>query len=60
MSFFSSFAFHTLSPIEGLLDNPDTTLEAILDEPDILQECKCQNRRLIDLFVAFFELPFLF
>lgn len=52
MSFFTSFAFHALSPIDGLLDKSDVTLEAILDEPDVLQECKCQNRRLIDLFVA--------
>ena len=37
------------SPIDGLLDKDDCSLEMLLDEPDLLQECKSQNPRLIDL-----------
>ncbi|KAG5644039.1 hypothetical protein DXG03_009191 [Asterophora parasitica] len=44
------FGFHNASAIDSLLDNEDVSLEAILDEDDILQECKAQNTRLIDYF----------
>ena len=33
-----------------MLDKEDVSLEAILDEDDLLQECKSQNTRLIDYF----------
>ena len=33
-----------------MLDKEDVALEAILDEDDLLQECKSQNTRLIDYF----------
>jgi len=33
-----------------LLNKGDVSLEAILDEDDLLQECKAQNTRLIDYF----------
>ena len=33
-----------------MLDKEDVSLEAILDEDDLLQECKAQNTRLIDYF----------
>jgi len=33
-----------------LLDKEDVAVEAILDEDDLLQECKAQNTRLIDYF----------
>jgi serine/threonine-protein phosphatase 6 regulatory subunit 3 len=44
------FGFHTASAIDTLLDKEDVALEAILDEDDLLQECKTQNTRLIDYF----------
>ncbi|TDL24973.1 SAPS-domain-containing protein [Rickenella mellea] len=47
---FWKFGFHNASSIDTLLDNDDVSLEAILDEDDLLQECKSQNTRLIDYF----------
>lgn len=38
------------SSIDSLLNKDDISLEAILDEDDLLQECKAQNTRLIDYF----------
>ncbi|ELU00356.1 hypothetical protein CAPTEDRAFT_184298 [Capitella teleta] len=36
------------SHIDTLLDKEGVTLQEILDEDDVLQECKAQNRRLVD------------
>ncbi|KAH0583441.1 hypothetical protein H2248_009069 [Termitomyces sp. 'cryptogamus'] len=47
---FWRFGFHNASAIDSLLDKEDVQLEAILDEDDLLQECKSQNTRLIDYF----------
>ena len=47
---FVRFGFHNASSIDSLLDKDDVVLEAILDEDDLLQECKAQNTRLIDYF----------
>ncbi|KAI6103591.1 SIT4 phosphatase-associated protein-domain-containing protein [Pisolithus sp. B1] len=47
---FWRFGFHNASAIDSLLDKEDVSLEAILDEDDLLQECKAQNTRLIDYF----------
>lgn len=44
------FGFHNGSSIDSLLDKDDVSLEAIMDEEDVLQECKAQNTRLIDYF----------
>lgn len=44
------FGFHNASSIDTLLDKEAVTLEAILDEDDLLQECKSQNTRLSDYF----------
>jgi serine/threonine-protein phosphatase 6 regulatory subunit 3 len=44
------FGFHTASGIDALLDEDNVALESILDEDDLLQECKAQNTRLIDYF----------
>ncbi|KAF8205512.1 SIT4 phosphatase-associated protein-domain-containing protein [Mycena galopus ATCC 62051] len=44
------FGFHNASAIDSLLDKEDVSVEAILDEDDLLQECKAQNTRLIDYF----------
>ncbi|TFK90277.1 SAPS-domain-containing protein [Polyporus arcularius HHB13444] len=48
--FWSRFGFHNASAIDSLLDKEDVSLESILDEDDLLQECKAQNTRLIDYF----------
>ncbi|KAI0345113.1 SAPS-domain-containing protein [Trametopsis cervina] len=47
---FWRFGFHNASTIDSLLDKEDVSLEAILDEDELLQECKAQNTRLIDYF----------
>lgn len=47
---FWRFGFHNASTIDSLLDKEDVSLEAILDEDDLLQECKAQNSRLVSYF----------
>lgn len=37
------------SPIEQLLDKDEFTLEELLDEDDLIQECKTLNGRLVAL-----------
>ena len=44
------FGFHNASSIDTLLDRDDVALEDLLNEDDLLQECKAQNTRLIDYF----------
>lgn len=44
------FGFQNASVIDALLDKDEVSLEALLDEDDLLQECKAQNTRLIDYF----------
>jgi serine/threonine-protein phosphatase 6 regulatory subunit 3 len=39
------------SDIDTLLDKEDVTLTGILSEDDVLQECKAQNKKLIDFLV---------
>jgi len=48
MSFWKTFGFHTVSAIDTLLESDDFTLEQLLDEEEILQETKSQNKKLID------------
>lgn len=47
-AFHPRFGFDNASSIDNLLDKEDVSLEAILDEDELLQECKAQNARLID------------
>lgn len=35
--------------VESILDKEDFTLEELLDEEDIIQECRALNSRLINL-----------
>ncbi|MEQ2164447.1 hypothetical protein GOODEAATRI_006744 [Goodea atripinnis] len=42
---FWKFDLHTSSHLEALLDKEDVTLAELMDEEDVLQECKAQNRR---------------
>ncbi|XP_034231929.1 serine/threonine-protein phosphatase 6 regulatory subunit 3 isoform X2 [Thrips palmi] len=37
--------------IETLLNKPDVTLLELMDEENILQECKVQNKRLVDFLI---------
>uniref|UniRef100_A0A8C6TPE7 Protein phosphatase 6, regulatory subunit 2a n=1 Tax=Neogobius melanostomus TaxID=47308 RepID=A0A8C6TPE7_9GOBI len=48
---FWKFDLHTSSHIEQLLEREDVTLRELMEEDDILQECKAQNRRLL-LFLS--------
>ncbi|MQM12261.1 hypothetical protein Taro_045175 [Colocasia esculenta] len=40
----------TASPVESILDKDNYTIEDLLDEDEIIQECKALNTRLINLF----------
>jgi len=51
MSFWRTFGFQTVSAIETILEGQDFTLEQLLDEDEILQETKAQNKKLIDFIV---------
>ncbi|XP_072829892.1 serine/threonine-protein phosphatase 6 regulatory subunit 2 isoform X2 [Vicugna pacos] len=45
---FWKFDLNTTSHVDKLLDKEDVTLQELLDGDDILQECKAQNRKLLD------------
>ncbi|KAH7107640.1 SAPS-domain-containing protein [Auriculariales sp. MPI-PUGE-AT-0066] len=47
---FWRFGFHSSSSIDALLDRPDVALESILDDDELLSECKNQNSRLVEFF----------
>jgi len=47
MSFWRTFGFTTISPVETILDREQYTLEELLDEEELLQETKAQNKKLI-------------
>ncbi|XP_022101948.1 serine/threonine-protein phosphatase 6 regulatory subunit 3-like isoform X2 [Acanthaster planci] len=48
---FWKFDVHTTSQVDTLLEKEDVTLMELLDEDDILQECKAQNKKLIDFLI---------
>ncbi|XP_030849892.1 serine/threonine-protein phosphatase 6 regulatory subunit 3-like isoform X2 [Strongylocentrotus purpuratus] len=48
---FWRFGMPTTSHIDTLLEKEDITLSEVLEEDDVLQECKGQNRKLIDFLV---------
>uniref|UniRef100_A0A8C5EV71 Protein phosphatase 6, regulatory subunit 2a n=1 Tax=Gouania willdenowi TaxID=441366 RepID=A0A8C5EV71_GOUWI len=48
---FWKFDLQTTSHIDQLLDRDDVTLRELMEEDDVLQECKAQNRRLL-LFLS--------
>ncbi|XP_054843910.1 serine/threonine-protein phosphatase 6 regulatory subunit 2 isoform X2 [Eublepharis macularius] len=45
---FWKFDLNTTSHVDKLLDKEDVTLQELMDEDDLLQECKAQNRKLVD------------
>mmetsp|Transcript_15253 Transcript_15253/g.22828 ORF Transcript_15253/g.22828 Transcript_15253/m.22828 type:complete len:659 (+) Transcript_15253:40-2016(+) len=51
MSFWRTFGFHTVSPIDTILERDHYTLEELLDEDDLLSECKSQNKKLIEFLL---------
>ncbi|XP_052399921.1 serine/threonine-protein phosphatase 6 regulatory subunit 3 isoform X2 [Carassius gibelio] len=48
---FWKFDLHTTSHIDTLLEKEDVTLTEVMDEEDVLQECKSQNHKLVDFLV---------
>ncbi|XP_057954501.1 uncharacterized protein LOC131148655 isoform X2 [Malania oleifera] len=46
--FWKLTALSTSSPVESVLDKENFTLEELLDEEEIIQECKAMNSRLIN------------
>nr|VDC66704.1 unnamed protein product [Brassica rapa] len=46
--FWKLTALSAASPVESILDKEDFTLEELLDEEDIIQECRALNSRLIN------------
>ncbi|KAK2493875.1 hypothetical protein MC885_004513 [Smutsia gigantea] len=45
---FWKFDLHTSSHLDTLLEQEDLSLPELLDEEDVLQECKVVNRKLLD------------
>ncbi|XP_062058606.1 serine/threonine-protein phosphatase 6 regulatory subunit 2 isoform X3 [Lepus europaeus] len=48
ITMFWKFDLNTTSHVDKLLDKEHVTLQELMDEDDILQECKAQNRKLLD------------
>ncbi|NWH61918.1 PP6R3 phosphatase, partial [Geococcyx californianus] len=48
---FWKFDLHSSSHIDTLLERDDVTLKELMDEEDVLQECKAQNRKLIEFLL---------
>jgi len=46
---FWRFGVHTQSAIDTLLEKDEVTLEEVLEEEELIQECKTHNRKLVDL-----------
>jgi hypothetical protein len=45
---FWRFGYQNISKLDTLLDDENTTLLMILNEEDVLQECKAHHGKLID------------
>ncbi|XP_032077918.1 serine/threonine-protein phosphatase 6 regulatory subunit 2 isoform X3 [Thamnophis elegans] len=45
---FWKFDLNTTSHVDKLLEKEDVTLRELMEEDDVLQECKAQNRKLVD------------
>ncbi|XP_057567095.1 serine/threonine-protein phosphatase 6 regulatory subunit 1 isoform X5 [Hippopotamus amphibius kiboko] len=48
---FWKFDLHTSSHLDTLLEREDLSLPELLDEEDVLQECKVVNRKLLDFLL---------
>lgn len=49
---FWKFNVISTSKIDSLLEKDDVTLQELMEENDILQECKAQNKKLLDFIVT--------
>lgn len=49
---FWKFNLINTSRVETLLNKENVTLKELMDEDDILQECKAQTKNLVELYVA--------
>lgn len=47
-NFWRTFGFQTISAIDTILDRESFTLEELLDEEEIIQETKSQNKKLLE------------
>ena len=47
-----------VTQVEAILDKDNFTLEELLDEEEVIQECKALNSRLINLYVSVNLSPF--
>jgi len=47
---FWGFGYQSQSTIDGVLEKPDCTLEMLLEEEDIIPECKGHHTKLIELY----------
>ncbi|KAK0549683.1 hypothetical protein OC845_003021 [Tilletia horrida] len=45
---FWRIGFSTTSSLDTLLEKPNVTVEEVLDDADLLQECKSQNNKLVE------------
>ncbi|XP_049578576.1 serine/threonine-protein phosphatase 6 regulatory subunit 3 isoform X3 [Syngnathus scovelli] len=50
-SMFWKFDLHATSHIDTLLEREDVRLTDIMDEEDVLQECKAKNHKLVDFLL---------
>jgi serine/threonine-protein phosphatase 6 regulatory subunit 3 len=48
----SRFGFHQSSTLDSLLEKEDLNLSELLDEEELLQECKAHNSKLLDFLVS--------
>ena len=46
---FWTYQPQSTSEVETILDKEDVTLTEILQEENVIQECKSRNRKLLDL-----------
>lgn len=50
-SMFWKFDFYLLFYIDTFLEREDVILKELMDEEDVLQECKVQNRKFIEFLL---------
>ena len=51
MNFWRTFGIHTVSAIDSILEKDSFTLEDLLDEDEVLHECRSENQKLLELLV---------
>lgn len=54
LNYFSAFYIVGVLQVEAILDKENFTLEELLDEEEVIQECKALNSRLINLYVSIY------